>query len=330
MQNRIPTRIAPDLDFEPVPRKYRHDGWTPERQRAFIAALADTGSVSAACRRINMSAEGAYYLRRAPGAESFRAAWTAALDHGVQQLVDIAIDRAREGIAVPIFHKGEQVGEKRWFNDRLLMFMLKHHMPNRYGGQINGGTRSRETVEREAAENCPTCRATREAEAEENSEEAVGRWLDEMMKRYLIKLRQEHESRREGRWAAADLYLRQLTHLELILDIGGRSAALIDHFAWRPGEHGRAEPLYASPLSEALAEKRLAFWEAAGDPPRPPVPLHVMTPDDSLMGCGSMEGMAARHRARREAEAKMKEAQEQWEAARTAESWAAWLADKPA
>ena len=34
-------------DFDPVPRKYRHDGWTPERQKAFIAALADTGSVSA-------------------------------------------------------------------------------------------------------------------------------------------------------------------------------------------------------------------------------------------------------------------------------------------
>ena len=31
--------------FEPVPRKFRHDGWTRERQKAFIAALADTGSV---------------------------------------------------------------------------------------------------------------------------------------------------------------------------------------------------------------------------------------------------------------------------------------------
>lgn len=46
MQNRTPVARSdrPDLpDFAPVPRKYRHDGWTPERQKAFIEALADTG-----------------------------------------------------------------------------------------------------------------------------------------------------------------------------------------------------------------------------------------------------------------------------------------------
>lgn len=73
MQNRTPARAdaAPALpDFQPVARKYRHDGWTPERQRAFIAALADTGSVSRAATMVNMSPEGAYYLRRQAGAES--------------------------------------------------------------------------------------------------------------------------------------------------------------------------------------------------------------------------------------------------------------------
>jgi len=38
MQNRTPVARAarPALpDFTPVPRKYRHDGWTPERQRVF-------------------------------------------------------------------------------------------------------------------------------------------------------------------------------------------------------------------------------------------------------------------------------------------------------
>ena len=81
-ETRVP--VAPDNlpAFEPVPRKYRHDGWTPERQRAFIGALADTGSVSRAARYVNMSPEGAYYLRRRPGAESFPRAWEAALDLG--------------------------------------------------------------------------------------------------------------------------------------------------------------------------------------------------------------------------------------------------------
>lgn len=35
MQNRTPiaAEARPPLpDFTPVPRKYRHDGWTPERQ----------------------------------------------------------------------------------------------------------------------------------------------------------------------------------------------------------------------------------------------------------------------------------------------------------
>ena len=68
--------------FGPVPRKYRHDGWTPERQKAFIAALAESGNVTAACAHVGMTKEGAYDLRRQPGAESFAHAWQAALDGG--------------------------------------------------------------------------------------------------------------------------------------------------------------------------------------------------------------------------------------------------------
>ena len=35
MQNRVP-HIPPVPEFTPVPRKHRHDGWTAERQRAFL------------------------------------------------------------------------------------------------------------------------------------------------------------------------------------------------------------------------------------------------------------------------------------------------------
>jgi hypothetical protein len=77
--------------FAPVPRKYnRHDGWTPERQRGFIEALADTGSVKAAAHAVNMTPEGAYLLRRHPAAGEFRKAWEAALALGVQRLEDVA------------------------------------------------------------------------------------------------------------------------------------------------------------------------------------------------------------------------------------------------
>lgn len=130
---RLPVPAGQLPAFTPVPRQcQRHDGWTPERQHAFIEALADTGSVKAAARAVNMSPEGAYLLRRQPGADSFRAAWTAALDLGVQQIEDIAMERALHGIDVPVYSYGKLVGTRRVYNDRLMMFMLRNRAPDRF------------------------------------------------------------------------------------------------------------------------------------------------------------------------------------------------------
>lgn len=116
------------IDFVPATRRSaRHDGWTPERQRCFIEALADTGNVRRAAAMVNMSAEGAYYLRRQLEAASFAAAWSAALDHGVQRMKDIAFERAVEGELVPILAGGKLLGYRRRYNDRLLMFCLRHY-----------------------------------------------------------------------------------------------------------------------------------------------------------------------------------------------------------
>lgn len=134
------TRIrvaAEDLPaFDSVPVKYRHDGWTPARQKAFIGALADTGSVSRAARYVNMSPEGAYYLRRRPGSESFRRAWEAALDLGVQRLKDIAYERAIDGQLSPVFVAGKLKGFRRIRNDRLLMFCLRMNARDERGKRL--------------------------------------------------------------------------------------------------------------------------------------------------------------------------------------------------
>jgi hypothetical protein len=131
---------APELPalpaFEPVPRKFRHDGWTPARQKAFIGALADTGCVARAARHVNMSKEGAYWLRRQPGSESFRRAWEAALDLGVQLLKDELYERALEGQLVPVFLGGKLKGFKRVKNDRLLMFALRMNAKDEYGRRM--------------------------------------------------------------------------------------------------------------------------------------------------------------------------------------------------
>ncbi|MES2698334.1 MAG: hypothetical protein V4647_01805 [Pseudomonadota bacterium] len=71
-----PPRIPP---FHPVPTRARADGWTPLRQAEFIGMLAQTGSVAAAAAFVGMARETAYRLRGKPGADSFNAAWDAAL-----------------------------------------------------------------------------------------------------------------------------------------------------------------------------------------------------------------------------------------------------------
>ena len=65
--------------FYPVPVRERRDGWTAQRQADFIGHLAETRSVTAAARRVQMARETAYRLRQRPWSESFRAAWDAAL-----------------------------------------------------------------------------------------------------------------------------------------------------------------------------------------------------------------------------------------------------------
>jgi len=132
LRSSVPAHALPA--FTPVPRKQpRHDGWTPERQQAFIEALADTGCVSIACRMVNMSQPSYYQLRRQPGAESFRAAADAAQSLGLQVVKDEAFDRAMHGQLVPVFVGGKLLGFRRKKNDRLLMFILRH-----YGQDANG------------------------------------------------------------------------------------------------------------------------------------------------------------------------------------------------
>lgn len=90
------------LAFDPVPLRFRHDGWTPDKQDAFIRALSETGCVEEACARVKMSAAGAYKLKARPDATSVRLAWEAALDVSVGRLSDAALSRAISGVPVPI------------------------------------------------------------------------------------------------------------------------------------------------------------------------------------------------------------------------------------
>jgi hypothetical protein len=123
-----------DYRWVPVRRRPRTDGWTEEKQRRFIEVLADTGLVGAAAKAVGMSRETAYRLRRSPHGAAFARAWDAARHHAGGLVEDIAFERAFEGVEHNVYDEnGEVVCTKRVHNDRLLMFLLRHLKPERYG-----------------------------------------------------------------------------------------------------------------------------------------------------------------------------------------------------
>lgn len=116
---------ADEIPFTPVPlQRKRRTGWTPDRQRAFIAALSRCGSVAAAARQVGMSARGAYALLDKDGADSFTAAWDQAVVMGVEAVRESVIDRAMHGGWVPVVRRGRVVRMEFRHFDRLAIGVL--------------------------------------------------------------------------------------------------------------------------------------------------------------------------------------------------------------
>ena len=89
----------PPADFTPVPLRARRDGWTPERQFAYVLALAELGHGGRAAQAVGMTEQSAGRLRRRPGASAFNrlceAAWLLAKQkHAGERLARL---RARGG-----------------------------------------------------------------------------------------------------------------------------------------------------------------------------------------------------------------------------------------
>ena len=138
----------PLITFQPVPVRPRHDGWTAERQIAFIEKLAGSNSVTTAAKHVGMSRESARQLRLRPCGRDFRNAWDAALDCGYTEVEEAAMERSKNGVARPIFYKGEQVGEWRHFDERLTMFLLRFRRRHRFGPEADSLPRSSHMIPR--------------------------------------------------------------------------------------------------------------------------------------------------------------------------------------
>src|SRR6187549_2593635 len=122
-QARRMPRVPP---FYPVPTRTRRDGWTVQRQADFLGMLAETGSVMGACEAIGMSRKSAYALRTRPGAESFAAAWDAALGAPVRKVTppDLEI-RAYEGLIHLVTFRGRYRASWARPDDSALLRLLR-------------------------------------------------------------------------------------------------------------------------------------------------------------------------------------------------------------
>ena len=124
-----PNRHAPDdapppgtaalADAIDDTRRLREDGWTSPRRAAFLAALAETGIVTAACRKTGMSATSAYALRSRD--RRFADGWDAAGLIARARLADALADRAINGCVEQIYRDGCIVAERHRHDNRLSM-----------------------------------------------------------------------------------------------------------------------------------------------------------------------------------------------------------------
>jgi len=101
----------------------RVDGWTPERQAAFLMALAQTGLVSHACEVAEMSASAAYALRREPRGRVFHLGWQAAHLIARDRLEDVLLEAAISGVE-SVTTRVEKTTHRRVLNGGLSMRVL--------------------------------------------------------------------------------------------------------------------------------------------------------------------------------------------------------------
>ena len=115
------------LLFTPMVSAYRGaNGWTPEVQRAFIAALARTGVVAVAARSVGRSARSAYQLRARAGADSpFARAWLTAQARAGAQALDIGMAASLEPRRVEVFYRGRQIGWRTQYENGLALAALR-------------------------------------------------------------------------------------------------------------------------------------------------------------------------------------------------------------
>lgn len=112
----------------------RYDGLSAVRRRAFLRALSETGEIQKACARVGTTQQTIWKMKkRSP---EFAAACEKALRISLPCLEQIAYERAVEGWEEEIVVRGEVVGTRRRWSERLLADLLKAEQVARRGERI--------------------------------------------------------------------------------------------------------------------------------------------------------------------------------------------------
>jgi hypothetical protein len=132
-------RSAPPSPQSAALATIRRDGWTIDKQTAFLEALAAGSTVAGAAQQVGMSRQAAYALRARLRGEPFDRAWQVATRCRLDELLDAALDRALNGTEVPHFHKGHVVHISRRYDERLTVALLKARGAERGRGSWTQG-----------------------------------------------------------------------------------------------------------------------------------------------------------------------------------------------
>jgi len=102
------------------------EGWEPR----FLAALRDTGNITAACMHAGCHREQAYRLKKRD--TGFAAQWDTSLEIATDKLKMVARNRAIKGVKKPIYYKGELIDHVYEPSDRLMELLLRAHDPDNF------------------------------------------------------------------------------------------------------------------------------------------------------------------------------------------------------
>ena len=314
------SELARSLTFDPVPRKTaRADGWTPDRQRLFILALAATGSPRKAANAVGMAGFGAERLRHQDGAETFNLAWDRAMTLAENERTQDAVTTLKAIRELPPRRRGGAAPFRPSCAPPTLPSQPRLRIQVSSGSAPDGNEGPGDFDDTADYDETPI----------DPEVDAAGKRL---LALYATKLVHERDYRMKGEIIAADFTLRQASWIEVVIECGSATGlvAMLDATRFGPG----LLSIVDTPSSRFLESIRRKHWELMGEPERP-APIaddltidqgdyRIAVSENDVTGIADLAAHDARLDARHAADAAKQIAWENraiadWEAARKAQ-----------